>query len=129
MLIAIEKDIALKIKSNKDKIIDKIAESSAEMSTMLLLHFVNDWNEHIVHMNTSNAGCLETCPTAERRPTVYSWIGAWYTRTSNANRWAPGRMFSSIKYEHFVQVSSNQKHMFMMFADVRCGQESSSKQQ
>ena len=22
---------------------------------------------------TSNAGCLETCPTAERRPTVYSW--------------------------------------------------------
>ena len=42
MLIAIEKDIALKIKSNKDKIIDKIAESSAEMSTMLLLHFVND---------------------------------------------------------------------------------------
>lgn len=36
MLIAIEKDIAMKIKSNKDKIIDKIAESSTEMSTMLL---------------------------------------------------------------------------------------------
>jgi len=37
MLIAIEKDIAIKIKSNKDKIIDKIAESSVEMSTMLSL--------------------------------------------------------------------------------------------
>jgi len=37
-------------------------------------------------------------------------------------------MFSSINYEHFVQVSSNQKHIFIMFADVRCGQESISKQ-
>jgi len=37
MLIADEKDITTKIKSNKDKITDKIAESSAEMSTMLLL--------------------------------------------------------------------------------------------
>jgi len=37
MLIAIEKDIAMKIKSNKNRIIDKIAESSAEMRTMLLL--------------------------------------------------------------------------------------------
>jgi len=33
-------------------------------------------------------------------------------------------MFSCIKYEHFVQVSSNQKHIFIMLADVRCGQES-----
>jgi len=33
MLIAIEKDIAMKITSNEDK----IAESSAGMSTMLLL--------------------------------------------------------------------------------------------
>jgi len=48
--------------------------------------------------------------------------------TSNANRWAPGRMFSSIKYEHFIQVSSNQKHIFIMWFDVRCGQESISKQ-
>ena len=37
MLIAIEKDTAMKIKSNKDKIIDKNAEFSAEISTMLLL--------------------------------------------------------------------------------------------
>jgi len=37
ILIAIEKDIAMKIKSNKDEIIHKIAESSVEMSTMLLL--------------------------------------------------------------------------------------------
>jgi len=37
-------------------------------------------------------------------------------------------MFSSIKYEHFVQVSSNQKHIFIMFVDVQCGQESISKQ-
>jgi len=37
-------------------------------------------------------------------------------------------MFSSIKYEHFVQVSSNQKHIVVMLADVRCGQESISKQ-
>jgi len=37
-------------------------------------------------------------------------------------------MFSSRKYEHFVQVSSNQKHVFIMFAGVRCGQESISKQ-
>jgi len=36
-------------------------------------------------------------------------------------------MFSSIKYEHFIQVSGNQNHMFIMFADVRCGQESISK--
>ena len=48
--------------------------------------------------------------------------------TSNANRWALGRMFSSIKYKHFVQVSSKQKNIFTMFADVRCGQESISKQ-
>jgi len=54
--------------------------------------------------------------------------GVRHTRTSNANRWAPGRTFSSIKYEHFVQVSSNQKHILIMFADVRCGQESISKQ-
>ena len=53
---------------------------------------------------------------------IYSYF------TSNANRWAPGRMFSSTKYEHFVQVSSNQKHVFIMFVDVRCGQESISKQ-
>ena len=33
----LKKDIAMKIKSNKDKNIDKIAESFAEMSTMLLL--------------------------------------------------------------------------------------------
>ena len=31
MLIAVEKDIAIKIKSNKNQIIDKIAECSAEM--------------------------------------------------------------------------------------------------
>jgi len=37
-------------------------------------------------------------------------------------------MFSSIKYEHFVEVSSNQKHIFIMLFDVRCGQESISKQ-
>jgi len=34
----------------------------------------------------------------------------------------------SREYEHFVQVSSNQKHVFIMFAGVRCGQESISKQ-
>ena len=56
------------------------------------------------------------------RRMIYSYF------PSNANRWAPGRMFSSRKYEHFVQVSSNQKHVFIMFADVRCGQESISKQ-
>ena len=33
----LKKNIAIKIKSSKDKIIDKIAKSSAEMSTMLLL--------------------------------------------------------------------------------------------
>ena len=33
----LKKDIAMKIKSNKDKTIDKIAESSVEMSTMLSL--------------------------------------------------------------------------------------------
>jgi len=37
-------------------------------------------------------------------------------------------MFSSINYEHYAQVSSNQKHVFIMFADVPCGQESISKQ-
>jgi len=37
-------------------------------------------------------------------------------------------MFSSVKYEHFVQVSSNQKHIFIMLFDVRCGKESISKQ-
>ena len=40
------------------------------------------------------------------RCTIYSYF------TSNANRWAPGRMFSSKKYEHFVQVSSYQKHIY-----------------
>jgi len=33
-------------------------------------------------INTSSTGCLETCPTADRRPTVYLWIGERYTRTS-----------------------------------------------
>jgi len=56
------------------------------------------------------------------RRTIYLYF------TSNANRWAPGRMFSFIKYEHFVQVSSNQKHVFIMFTDIWCGQESISKQ-
>ena len=37
MLIATEKDIAMKIKSNKDRIMERISEFSAEMSTMLLL--------------------------------------------------------------------------------------------
>jgi len=49
------------------------------------------------------------------RRTIYSYI------TSSAKRWAPGGMFSSIKYEQFVQVSNNQKHIFIMFADVRYG--------
>jgi len=31
---------------------------------------------------TSGAGCLETRPTANRWPMVYSWIGARYSRTS-----------------------------------------------
>jgi len=37
-------------------------------------------------------------------------------------------MFSSRKYEHFVQVSSNHKNIFIMLFDVRCGQESISEQ-
>jgi len=37
-------------------------------------------------------------------------------------------MVSYIKYEHLVQVSSNLKHIFIMFADVWCGQESIPKQ-
>ena len=41
MLIAIEKDIAIKIKSNRNQIIDKIAECSAEMITILLLQSLN----------------------------------------------------------------------------------------
>ena len=41
MLIAIEKDIAIKIISNKNQIVDKIAESSAEMMTILLLQSLN----------------------------------------------------------------------------------------
>jgi len=56
------------------------------------------------------------------RRTIYSYF------TSNANRWAPGRMFSSIKSEDLVQISRNHKHIFITFADVRCGQESVSKQ-
>ena len=56
------------------------------------------------------------------RRTIYSYF------TSNAKPWAPDGMFSSIKYEHFIQVSSNQKHVFIMSTDVRCGQESISKQ-
>jgi len=55
---------------------------------------------------------------------ICGWRKIYSYFTSNANRWAPGHMFSSIKYEHFVQVSSNQKHVFIMSADVRCGQES-----
>jgi len=31
------------------------------------------WLPKVRNVNTSNAGCLETCPSAERRPTVYSW--------------------------------------------------------
>ena len=41
MLIAIEKDIAIKIKANKNQIIDKIAKFSAEMITILLLQSLN----------------------------------------------------------------------------------------
>jgi len=37
-------------------------------------------------------------------------------------------MFSATKYEHLVQVSSNLKHIFIMLFDIRCGQESISKQ-
>ena len=38
--------------------------------------------------------------------------GVLYIRTSNGNRWAPCPMLSSVKYTHFVQVSSKQKHIF-----------------
>ena len=41
MLIAVEKNIAIKIKSNKNQIIDKIAEPFAEMITILLLQSLN----------------------------------------------------------------------------------------
>jgi len=34
-----------------------------------------------------------------------------------------------LKYEHFIQVSSKQKHTHIMWFDVRCDQESISKQQ
>jgi len=37
-------------------------------------------------------------------------------------------MFSSIKYEHFVQVSSNYKHIFIMLFDALRVQESISEQ-
>ena len=64
----------------------------------------------------------DSCPTVDRRTTIYSWTSVRYTRTSNPNRWSPGHMFSSIKYEHFVQVSSNQKHVFIIFATVWSGE-------
>ena len=73
------------------------------------------------HIKRRLSGTLPKCrPPAHGmfvdRRTIYSYF------TSNANRWVPGRMFSSIKYEHFAPVSSNQKHIFTMFDDVRCGQ-------
>ena len=37
MIIAIEKDLALELKNNKEKIIDKFAMSSKELSSLLLL--------------------------------------------------------------------------------------------
>ena len=54
------------------------------------------------------------------RRTIYSYF--------KCQPLSAGSYVSSIKYEHFVQVSSNQKHVFIMFAGVRCGQESISKQ-
>jgi len=37
-------------------------------------------------------------------------------------------MFSSTKHEYFVEVTSNQKHIFIMIFDVRYGHKSISKQ-
>jgi len=81
-------------------------------------------------INTSTAGSLVAAhwrTTGARyicdQCTIYSYF------TSNANHWLPGHMFSSIKYKHFVQVSSKQKHTFIMWFDVQCGQEIILKQQ
>jgi len=60
-----------------------------------------------------NAGTRYICG----RRTIYSYF------TSNANHLAPGHMFWSVKCEHFVQVSSKQKHIFITLADLWCGHE------
>ena len=78
---------------------------------------------------TSSDGCLETCLNTGRRPTACSWLAYdIHVLHFKCQPLSAGRMFSSIKYEYFVQVSSNQKHIFEMFADVQCAQESISKQ-
>jgi len=55
----------------------RLLESSfAECKLMIVTPFSKEIS------NTSGAGCLEACPTVDRRPTTYSWTGARYTRTS-----------------------------------------------
>jgi len=39
--------------------------------------------------------------------------GVLHIRTPNGNRCAPCPMLSSVKYTHFVKVSSKQKHIFL----------------
>jgi len=81
------------------------------------------------YFNTSSAGCLETCPSTGRRPIVCLWpVNDILVLHFKCQPLSARSYVFSIKYEHFVQVSSNQKHIFIMFADVWCGQGSISKQ-
>ena len=44
MLIAVEKNIALQLKNDKERIIDKFAQTSKELSSLLLLQTNKDYN-------------------------------------------------------------------------------------
>ena len=45
MLIVVEKDIALRLKNGKERIIDKSAQTSKELSSLLLLQTIKDYNK------------------------------------------------------------------------------------
>ena len=45
MLIAVEKDIALQLKNDKERIIDKFALTLKELSSLLLLQTTKDYNK------------------------------------------------------------------------------------
>ena len=82
-----------------------------------------------IHLNTSSAGCLETCPSTGRRPTVYTWPAYdILVLHFKCQPLSAGSYVFLYTVRHFIQVSCKQKHIFIMFVDVRFGQESISKQ-
>jgi len=66
-----------------------------------------------IHLNTSSAGCLETCPSTGRRPTVYTWPAYdILVLHFKCQPLSAGSYVFLYTVRHFIQVSCKQKHIY-----------------